>query len=221
MSKQNRLTLDAYQKTAKQYMNNSSAHDALDLKKAKAKAMRLKIYLGKFFSPLPDRARIFEIGSADGATAKYLSSIGFDVTASDVADDFIEAIKGQSLPVVKFNALTDEFPQKYHGILCWRVFVHFTPDDALAVLKKVHEALEPNGRFIFNAINRETRDVDEEWVDFPGEYHMGIERYFHYYTEPQLRDLIQQAGFEVLDFHLEGGEKHNKWLVFALEKPRG
>ena len=73
----------------------------------------------------------------------------------------------------------------------------------------------------FNAINRETRDVDEEWVDFPGEYHMGIERYFHYYTEPQLRDLIQQAGFEVLDFHLEGGEKHNKWLVFALEKPRG
>ena len=218
MSEQNRQTLEVYQKTAKRYMENTVAHDALDPAKAKQKSMNFKVFLGKTFSPLPEHARIFEIGSADGETAKWLQRIDFDVTASDVADDFIEAIAAKGLKVVKFNALTDAFPGTYHGILCWRVFVHFTPEDAYVAMKKAYDALEEYGRFAFNAINRETRDVDEEWVDFPGKYQMGAKRYFYYHTEAELRDMAKKIGFRVIDFHLEGGEHRNKWLVFVLEK---
>lgn len=32
-------------------------------------------------------------------------------------------------------------------------------------------------------MNREIRNVDEEWVDFSNEYHMGAERYFKYFSE--------------------------------------
>ena len=65
-----------------------------------------------------------------------MESLGFEVTASDTADDFIEATKKQGVDTIKFDALEDDFPEKYSGIFCWRVFVHFTKEDALKIIKK-------------------------------------------------------------------------------------
>ena len=131
---------------------------------------------------------------ADGDNAKYLESLGYDVTASDVATDFLATLEARDLHPVKFNVLTDEFPGQYHGIFCWRVFVHFTPDDVLVALKKTYAALEPGGRFVFNMINREVKDVDREWVDFPGVYEMGVDRYFNYFREADGNSKIPRAG---------------------------
>lgn len=218
MSEENRKTLAVYDKTAKIYLSNSLAHDALDPERAKEKSMALKVFLGKTFSPLVENAKIFEIGSADGETAKYLQRINFDVTASDVADDFIAAAASKGVKTVRFNALTDKFPGKYDGILAWRVLVHFTPDDVAKLLRKAYAALNDYGRFAFNVINRDTRDTDCEWADFPGEYQMGAERFFYYYRETQMRELIAKTGFRIIDFHKEGGKNRDKWLVFVLEK---
>ncbi len=218
MSLQNQKTLEAYQKTASKYLANSIEHDELDIEKAKRKKEKLQNFIRESFSSIPDGSKVLEIGSADGENAKYLESLGYDITASDVADDFIEAIKNNGLDPVKFNVLEDEFLEKYFGIFCWRVFVHFTKDDALKVIGKTYDALEKNGIFVFNAINRETREVDEEWVDFPGEYHMGIDRYYNYYCQEDLDNIIAKTDYEVLNFHKEGGSENNKWLVYVLKK---
>ena len=39
-------------------------------------------------------------------------------------------------------------------------------------MRKVYDALEDNGIFMFNVINRKTKSVDSEWVDFSNEYHI-------------------------------------------------
>ena len=218
MSEQNTKTLDVYEQAAKTYMENNVKHDALDPAKAKLKRARLDEFIKTSFAPLPKNARIFEIGSADGDNAKYIESLGYDVTASDVATDFLATLKDRGLDPVKFNVLTDDFPGTYHGIFCWRVFVHFTSEDVLTALRKTYAALEPGGRFIFNAINREVKEADEEWFDFPGVYEMGVERYFHYFREQELRDLIAQTDYRIVDQHLDGISQDNKWLVFVLEK---
>ena len=218
MSKENQITVDAYQKTAKQYLLNSVEHDHLDQEKAKRKKAKLEKFLKESFSSIPDGSKIFEIGSADGENAKYLESLGYQVTPSDIADDFLKAIQEQGLKPIRFHALDDEFKEKYFGILCWRVFVHFTREDALKVLRKTYEALEKNGIFVFNAINRDIKDTDEEFVDFPGEYHMGIDRYYHYYSQDDLDSIIHETNYETLHFHKEGGDEGNKWLVYVLKK---
>lgn len=218
MSTENKKTLEAYQKTAKQYLLNSVEHDTLDIEKAKRKKEKLQNFIKSSFSSLPKGSKVLEIGSADGENAKYLQELGYDVTASDVADDFIKAIKANGLDPIKFNVLEDNFKEMYFGIFCWRVFVHFTKEDALKVIKKVYDALEKNGIFVFNTINRETKEVDKEWVDFPGEYHMGIDRYYNYYYQKDLDDIIAKTDFEVVDFHKEGGDENNKWLVYVLKK---
>lgn len=218
MSKENKKTLEVYKEKAHLYLANSVEHDKLGPKRAKQKREKLEKLITSKFSSLSEHAKVFEIGSGDGSNAKFIQSLGFDVTASDTADDFIKATQNQGLKTIKFNALEDSFPEKYSAVFCWRVFVHFTKEDALKIIQKVYDALEDNGIFIFNAMNREIKNTDNEWIDFEGEYHMGAERYYHYYSQKDLDDMIQKTNFKIEDFHKDGGDKNNKWLVYVLRK---
>lgn len=193
-------------------------HDCLNPEKAKLKREQLEKFLKTNIETLPKGSKVFEIGSADGTNARYIKALGYEVTASDIAEDFIHSIKSKDLKTMKFNILEDEFNEKYAAIFCWRVFVHFTKDDGLKVLKKVYDILEKDGLFIFNAINRKTRDVDEEWIDFSNEYHMGEKRYYRYFREEELNKMITEIGYTIHTFHKEGGENNNKWLVYVLRK---
>lgn len=67
-------------------------------------------------------------------------------------------------------------------------------------------------------MNREGKAVDEEWVDFPNEYHMGADRYYRYFSEDEMNEIIEKTEFKVSGFHTEGGTNNNKWLVYVLKK---
>ena len=218
MSCENKKTLGVYERCADVYLNNAIKHDNLDMIKAKKKKEKLEKFIKDAFSSLPIGSKILEIGSADGVNALYLKSLGYDITASDVSNIFLEKIKDQGLRAIKFDCLEGEFKEKYNGIFCWRVFVHFTYDDVMKLLERVYENLNDNGIFIFNAINRETRDVDCEWVDFEGEYHMGEKRFYNYFRKEKLDDLISKTNFKIDNFFYEGGSSNNKWLVYVLKK---
>ena len=218
MSKENKKTLEVYKEKAHLYLATSIEHDKIDPVKAKKKREKLEELIKANFSSLPKNANVFEIGSGDGTNAKFIENLGFDVTASDVADDFIKATQSQGLKTINFNALEDDFPEKYYAIFCWRVFVHFTKEDAQKIIQKAYDALENNGIFIFNAMNRETKNIDSEWLDFDNEYHLGAERYYNYFTKTDLDDIIQQTKFQITNFEKEGGENNNKWLIYVLKK---
>lgn len=218
MSIENKKTVEIYNEKAKTYLRTSVEHDNLNPEKAKHKREELEKFIKTNIETLPKGAKVLEIGSADGINAKYIEKLGYEVTASDVAEDFINSIKAKGLKTIKFNVLEDESNENYSAVFCWRVFVHFTKDDAQRVLEKVYDILEKDGLFIFNAINRETRDVDEEWVDFPNEYYMGAERYYKYFSEEELNEIITKIGYKIRSFHKEGGENKNKWLVYVLKK---
>lgn len=207
-----------YERCAAVYLDNAIKHDSLDKAKEKKKKENLEKFIKDSFSSLPIGSKILEIGSADGINALFIKSLGYDVTASDVSNTFLEKIKNQGVKAIKFDCLEDDFKEKYNGIFCWRVLVHFTYNDVMKLLEKVYENLEDNGIFIFNAINRETRDVDCEWVDFEGEYHMGEKRFYNYFRKNELNGLISKTNFKIDKFLYEGGDGNNKWLVYVLKK---
>lgn len=218
MSKENKKTVEVYKKTAHLYLANSAEHDRLDQDRANKKREKLEKLIKESFSNLPKNAKVFEIGSGEGKNAKFMQDLGFNVIASDTADDFIEATRKLGVNTIQFDALEDDFSEKYSGMFCWRVFVHFTKEDALKTIQKAYNALEDNGVFIFNAINRETKNVDNEWVDFEGEYHMGVERYYNYFSEEDFNDIINKTDFKIEKFYKEGGDNNNKWLIYVLKK---
>ncbi len=218
MSKENNKTITVYEKMAKQYIENSLKHDHLDATRALEKRKELENIISNSFKSIPEGSNILEIGSADGANAKILSDMGYNVTASDVASYFITKMREDGLNAIKFDAVNDELKEKYLAVFCWRVFVHFTKEDALIVMSKVYDLLEDNGIFLFNAINRINKDVDNEWLDFDNEYHMGIPRYYNYFTKEDLDTIISKTPFQIADFYTEGGKNNNKWLVYTLKK---
>lgn len=157
MSKENEETLKVYNEKAGTYLATSITHDNIDPEKAKRKREKLNKFINENIGTLPKGAKIFEFGSGDGKNAKYIEDLGYEITASDVAEDFINATKNKGVKTIKFNVLEDNFNEKYSGVFAWRVFVHFTKEDALQVLKKIYDALEDNGIFVFNVMNREEK----------------------------------------------------------------
>ena len=136
------------------------AHDNLDPEKAKRKSEKLHKFISENIGTLPKGTKIFEFGSGNGKNAKYIENLGYDITASDVAEDFINATKSTGVKTIKFNVLEYEFKEKYSVVFAWRVFVHFTKEDALNVLNKTYDVLEDNCLFVFNVMNREGKAVD-------------------------------------------------------------
>ena len=218
MSRENERTIEVYNCFAEKYIKNTLLKYNEDILAAKRKEQHLQNFFLFGFSSLAKNASLFEIGSGSGDNSVFLSKEGFDVTASDIAPAFIQEIKKKHNKTIVFNVLTDSFQKKYNGILCWRVFVHFTVNDARIVLSKVFNALENGGRFIFNAMNIEGHRSTSEWLDFSGIYHLGEKRYYHYYDELELNDLIKKTGFRIVQTRYEGGSNNRKWLVYILEK---
>lgn len=60
--------------------------------------------------------------------------------------------------------------------------------------------------------------IDNEWVDFEGEYHMGVKRYYNYFSKEDLDNIIKQTKFKIIKFYKEGGDNNNKWLIYVLKK---
>lgn len=218
MSIENKKTVEIYEEKAATYLKTTIEHDKLDPEKAKRKKEKLQNFIKENLEQFKKGSKVFEIGSADGENAKFIKDLGYDVTASDIAEAFINESKSKVENTIKFNVLEDEFKDKYVAILAWRVFVHFTKEDLELTLNKVYNALEEGGAFIFNIMNRETKACDEEWVDFPNEYHMDAERYYKYFLKEEVDSLISKTDFKIKSFHMEGGDNKNKWLVYVLEK---
>ena len=172
----------------------------------------------EIFGNLAINSKVLEVGAADGDNSLFIKSLGYNVTSSDVADDFLKTIKKNGLNLIKYNILTDSLNNKYNAIFCWRVFVHFTKSDSVKALKNGYDILENNGLFIFSVINKECKNIDNEWVDFPDIYHLGVDRYFNYYSRVEIADIINKTKFKILDIKDFTYANGIKLLVYILKK---
>ncbi|MBP5633997.1 methyltransferase domain-containing protein [Candidatus Saccharibacteria bacterium] len=211
MSTQNQKTLEAYDKAAVNYLNGVKQFGEKEEKWTQG-------VIEAAFSDIPKGGKVFEVGSANGNIAKRIQKLGLNVTVSDVADGFLSAIKKNGFKPIKFNLLKDSFPDKYNAIICWKVFVHFTEEDVREALTKCYEALESGGICVFSVIDRLCKDKDSEWADFSGIYHIGVERFFNYYSEKEMATIVERTPFRPSEPKTFIAENGIKWLVYTLKK---
>ena len=217
MSQENQKTLEVYAERYDQYAANEVAHKQKNPEKAAIKRAKLETFIRNSFAPLGPGAKIIEIGAAMGEDARYLASLGYDVTATDAVNGFLSEIAKDGIKTEVFDILEDEFPCSVDGIFCWRVFVHFTILDFKIALQKCYDAMRPGGRLVFNVMNHGAKTANSEWVDFPNEYHMGADRFYQYYDSNEVFKLLSRIGFRTVNYFQQGGDSGNKWLVFVVE----
>lgn len=163
-------------------------------------------------SLIPNHGSILEIGSGSGREVGYLLHKGYYVTASDAVGGFVDYLKECGYNTLFLNILKDPIEKQYNMILANAVLPHFTEDDVRLTLKKVHDALLPNGIFAFS-LKQGTGDkwVNEKFVE---------QRYIHFWSVEAIKKLVQDEGYEIVFFedNIPGDITAHTWINVSIKK---
>ena len=222
MSKHNNTTLNMY--------NSGGALEYIDQNKLEPeieKWERLFNYVEKQIQSDKSK-RIIEFGSGCGQLALMLQSAGYDITATDTVDAFLDELNRIGInKVKKYNFISNEYDNAFDFkadlIVSWRN-PHLDMDDMKRLFDVAYNGLSDNGLFI---INFQNADVHPEAELLPNgtKYNYKIledkqtkeERFFAYYTKEDI-DKLRQGLFETEEYHNEGGKEKKNWHVLTLRK---
>lgn len=200
MSETNDRTIESYNTHVQQYIDGTPG-DVSGV---------VKDWLDSSLTGVPKDALILELGSAFGRDAEYLSGLGYSVRCTDATTAFVDLLLQKGFDAKVLNAITDELQQELDYVLANAVLLHFTRDEASQVIRKVFAALKPNGRFVFSLKQGEGESWSEEKIGAP--------RYFCYWTEPQIRQLLKATGFADVEISGDRATLNSTWLQVVAKK---
>lgn len=200
MSEANNRTVESYSAHIQEYIDGTT-HEVLGV---------VKDWLDDSLADVPKDARILEFGSAFGRDAEYIAALGYTVECTDATPAFVDLLQQKGFDAKVLNAITDELPQGLDFVLANAVLLHFNRDEAVLVIKKVFDSLNTNGKFAFTLIQGE----GEGW----SEKKLGAPRFFCYWTEPQIRDVLESTGFGDVEISGDKAAANATWLQIVARK---
>ena len=203
MSETNSRTVESYNAHIQEYIDGTP-HEVSGV---------VKDWLDGSLADMPKDARILEFGSAFGRDTEYLAGLGYTVECTDATPAFVDLLQQKGFDAKVLNAITDELPQGIDFVLANAVLLHFTRDEASQVIKKVFDALNTNGRFAFTLLQS---TKDNTWDN-----RLGAPRFFCYWTEPQIREVLESAGFCGVEISGDKETANATWLRIVAKKNEG
>lgn len=211
MSIENDATLEFYAKHADLYQQRN-AQDYTTAQGLKDDEVHSR-YILESLEGLPKEARLFEVGSGCGRDAALIRARGYQVQTSDAVESFLDILKENGFAPIKFNLISDTFPDQYDYILANAVLVHFTKGECREVLRKVYNALNPGGIFAFS-LKQYVENAPEWKSNIPGS---DSKRYFSYWKPEEIEAELKLAGFKIKKIQQDEGMRAN-WLNIIAQK---
>lgn len=195
----NQKTIDSYNAHVEEYINGTPQEISGDL----------GVWLDEVLSYAPKGSTILELGSAFGRDADYFESAGYKVQRTDATKAFVDLLIGQGHDAKILNAITDDFGGKYSMVFANAVLLHFTPEETSNVIRKAYSSLDLDGILAFTV----KEGTGESW----SEYKLNAPRYFCYWQEDNLRNVVTDAGFDVVSIS-QGTTEYAEWLHVIAQK---
>ena len=194
MKDTNKLTINAYNKCAQQYIS----HTPPSIDPASHEPM-LK-WIDAALALLPDDGKVFEIGSATPRDASYMRSKGKNVQCSDASTQFVANLREQGENALLFDVLKDPIERGYDMIYANAVMQHFAKDDLAKIMKNIFDSLEPGKIFTFGV----KRGDGTEWITEK----FSEKRFIQYWQPEDIVSLVEQVGFKIMfiDGDVVGGD---------------
>lgn len=164
---------------------NQRAADYAELTHAEG---RIDPSLAGFIAALPAGGHVLDLGCGPGNAAAALVARGFTVEAVDASSEMV-ALAAQAPGVTARVATFDEIGGQavYDGIWANFSLLHAPRADMPRHLAAIHTALKPGGVFHIGM-----KLGDDSARD-------GLGRFYTYYAEDELTDLLEQIGFAIDD----------------------
>jgi len=165
--------------------------------------------LDKFITYIKTGKKILDVGCGPGRDTKYLMEHGFDVVGIDFSKDMINEAR-KRVPNGNFRLMNmmglDFYDNSFDGVWSLGSFLHIEKKEASAVLKEFWRVLKKCGVLVVIVKHGSGEALEDKY---------GATRFFAYYTQEELVDLIKMSGFKVLESFVETLD--NTWIVVFAE----
>lgn len=191
MSEHGDITLASYEAAATLYRAQSSPSEAMS---AFLDRVVVTVGVGK---------RVLELGSGHGWDAAYLEAHGLLVVRTDGAIAFVEMMRADGHVANLLDVRRDDFGGPYDAVLADAVLLHLSRDEFAGATVRAHGAVAAGGVLALTL-----KDGDgEAWSTAK----LGLPRFFTYWREPAVRELLEAAGWIVDSIdHVDGNTE--PWL---------
>lgn len=152
----------------------------------------------KFIKMLPPQSKIIDLGCGSGRDAKIFTNNGVDVIGIDYCSSLINIAKANA-PLAEFKLLDIEemhFPAgSFDGVWSACSLAHIPKEKFTDVLKNINSILKNNGHF-YLALKKGSGESLESDARYEGD----IKKFWAFYEEEELKNLLKSANFEILEF---------------------
>lgn len=166
--------------TLRAYSDRIDEYAAVAMTEIQARSM------ADFISHLPNGAHILDLGCGPGVHAAAMQDAGLRVTALDPIAEFVEGARARGVDarLGSFDDVTGT--DLYDGVWASFSLLHARRADFARHLTALAKALKPGGH-LFLGMKLGTGEARDD-----------IGRFYTYYTEPALREHLEDAGLTVL-----------------------
>ncbi|MVM29494.1 methyltransferase domain-containing protein [Spirosoma sp. HMF4905] len=174
--------------------------------------LRYSNWLTTLAQLLPAKAKVLELGCADGIpTARFLSQqfsyLGIDISPIQVEQaraNVPEALfQVADMATLTFSRLS------FDGVIALYSIIHLPLAEQPALFKTIYQWLAPNGYFLCITGADEWTGVDSDWIK------PGTLMYWSYADAGTYRSWLIEAGFTIVEsqFVAEGNSGHTFFLL--------
>jgi SAM-dependent methyltransferase len=176
----------------------------------------------KFLSLLPKSGSILDVGCGGGTKARYLVDRGFKVTGIDFSEKMVE-ISRREVPTGRFFAmdlhdLGGGLAQTFDGVFAQAVLLHVPKSEIRNTLSLFQDKTAPGG-YLYIAVKEIRPDQSEEEVRIEDDYGYEYERFFSYFTLPELETHFATLGIEVVWSEVTPSGK-SRWIQLIGRKTK-
>lgn len=133
--------------------------------------------------------KVLNIGSGPGDDAKILRKNGLEVICIDAALSMVNETKELGFESYQKDFRNIDFQnESFDGVWAYTSLLHVPSEEADVVINKIYQILKPGGVFLIGMIEGEFEGDKESWEQ--------SERYFKYYTEKELTDMVEKHGLK-------------------------
>ncbi len=198
---------------------NKKTYDALASQYELKVDVRRKFNEGvidNFIKYLTMGKRVLDLGCAVGLDTSIFLEKGFSVMGLEISNEMVKFAKERN-PDAEFvvgDFMKVKFDKKFDAIFA-QAFIHLFPkEEAIEVIKKIKSLLNKNGvAHITTSLCEESREGWFVKKDYSGDH----KRFRKFWTKNELEKILEQSGFEIINYYEISDPYDKKWMVFTLK----
>lgn len=206
MDKATNITIDSYDKTAKEYYKIVTEFEVLP-------------ELEMFTNIIKKNGTILDLGCGPGQHAKCFFKKGFKVTGIDLSSEMIKIAK-KEVPKVQFEVmdilnLKFNHEIKFDGIWASASLIHIHKEEVKKVLEELKKLLKKTGVLYISV-----KEGFESKMLIDQRYG-GVPKFYQYYSQDEIYKILIKSGFKIIEKrHVKPRTEYdtNPWIHFFCKK---